>query len=71
MERIKENIMKEHKRNEEGFITDIAEPKQYIFFTVHTTDGKDLKGIGFIFDDTESILEFITKLRETEVSFWL
>lgn len=52
------------------FIEDIAEPDEYVFFTVHTSKG-DMKGIGFLFDNTEAILEFIKKLRATEVSFWM
>jgi len=63
----KNNIKKfEHT----DFIKDIAEPKEYFFFTVHRS-GENLKGIGFLFDNTESIMEFIKKLRKTEVSFWM
>ena len=58
-------------KSNEGIIVDIAEPEKYGFFTVHTEKHKDLKGIFFLFDSTESIIEFIKKMRETEVSFWM
>lgn len=51
-------------------IQDIAEPKMYGFITVHLPKG-DYKGLLFLFDNTESILEFIKKIRQTEVSFWM
>ena len=57
-------------QSDDMFIKDIAEPKSYGFITLHINN-KDYKGILFLFEDTESILEFIKKMRKTEVSYWM